>query len=132
MTKTCPKCKETYPMDGFYKRAISPDGRKIYCIKCDKIAKKAYVDSRRQQAVKFKITVEQLKEMADAGCSICKTTEGRLVVDHDHDCCDRDGSCGKCVRGILCSNCNKGLGMFEDNVDKLEKAIAYLQKFSGY
>ena len=116
-------------MDGFYNDSKSPDGKKRSCIVCDKKAKKAYVDSRRNQAVKFKLTVEQLKEMTDKGCYICGSTESRMVVDHDHACCNKDGSCGKCVRGILCGHCNRGLGFFEDSIDKLEKAIQYL---AGY
>lgn len=32
------------------------------------------------------------------------------------------------VRGLLCSECNKGLGMFKDNRVLLQKAIDYLTK----
>jgi hypothetical protein len=52
-------------------------------------------------------------------------------VDHDHKCCDRFGSCGKCIRGILCQNCNHGLGSFMDSVDFLEGAARYLKSFAG-
>jgi hypothetical protein len=127
--KECLKCKNTYPLEGFYRNRRSPDGRKIYCIVCDKITKKAYVDSRKNQAAKFKLTVEQLKEITDQGCHICGNNDIILAVDHDHNCCDRDGSCGKCVRGALCGSCNRGLGFFNDDIDKLEKAIAYLRRY---
>jgi len=36
--------------------------------------------------------------------------------------------CGKCIRGLLCTSCNSGLGMFSDDVERLISAISYLQK----
>lgn len=64
-------------------------------------------------------------------CAICKNPESkkrRLSVDHDHECCPGSGSCGKCIRGLLCSNCNTALGLVKDSVETLKSAIAYLQK----
>lgn len=58
-------------------------------------------------------------------CSIPLTLD-TAVVDHDHACCPPKRSCGKCVRGALCRNCNLGLGYFKDRPDVLRQAIAYL------
>jgi hypothetical protein len=63
------------------------------------------------------------------GC--LKTVEelGKLLtVDHDHACCPKAKSCGKCIRGLLCSNCNVALGRLKDNVETLKNLIKYLNK----
>ena len=39
--------------------------------------------------------------------------------------------CPKCVRGRLCQECNKALGLFKDNLEVLEAAIEYLRRFNG-
>jgi hypothetical protein len=60
---------------------------------------------------------------------MCRKPErgGRqLAVDHDHACCaTRMRSCGRCVRGLLCSECNRVLGFFED-VARVAAVNAYL------
>jgi hypothetical protein len=64
-----------------------------------------------------------LLESQDNRCAICGTTDfgnTRGHIDHDH-------STGK-IRGILCSNCNNGLGRFKDNIEHLKNAIIYLKK----
>jgi hypothetical protein len=69
-------------------------------------------------------------------CDICRRVEvagrtnlsGRLFIDHDHDCCPGKFSCGRCVRGLLCSNCNFILGHAGDDKRVLRRAIAYLGK----
>lgn len=47
-------------------------------------------------------------------------------IDHDHSCCPGGTSCGKCVRGFLCAACNAGIGMLQDSVPIMERAIHYL------
>lgn len=69
----------------------------------------------------------------NGGCAICggQNTENiRLAIDHDHACClGQKKSCGKCVRGLLCSRCNHMLGHARDNIKILESAILYLRSF---
>lgn len=65
----------------------------------------------------------------DGLCAICRTSEPGPKgwnVDHDHDCCAGIGSCGKCVRGLLCNKCNLAIGLLADDPDVLMRAHDYL------
>lgn len=66
------------------------------------------------------------------GCAICKAKPPRgvlsLQVDHDHAHCPGEHGCEECVRGLLCSACNAGLGNFKDDVTRLSSAIKYLRR----
>lgn len=78
----------------------------------------------------YGISAEQfvaILERQSGGCAICGTTEwpGKGNAPHvDH--CHRTNE----VRGILCNNCNNGLGRFADDPDRLEAAAAYLRRFT--
>lgn len=79
----------------------------------------------------YKLSAMQLDQIFRQGkCSICskELVLGKFTIDHDHACCDREGSCGKCIRGLLCPLCNLGLGAFGDDVNKMKLAIDYLSK----
>ena len=75
----------------------------------------------------YNLSVDRISELRK-DCAVCGSTKN-LAVDHDHACCDRFGSCGKCVRDILCSNCNTALGHVKDSKDRLRGLIAYLERF---
>jgi len=75
--------------------------------------------------VKYGITREQydlLCESQGGRCAVCTTTtpggRGAWAVDHDH----RTGK----VRGLLCTKCNTGIGLFDDDPVRLRAAIKYL------
>lgn len=105
----------------------------------DKILEKARskytTDSRWKSKLKtaFKMSVEEyFRRLAEQKgvCAVCYKDSGdrRLCVDHDHACCPGDNSCGKCIRGLLCSNCNTALGMVNDDSAVLLRAIEYLNR----
>jgi hypothetical protein len=87
----------------------------------------------------FKMTRQQYKAKSAAQndvCLICKRSAEEadprtkhLSVDHDHSCCPGKHSCGKCIRGLLCSPCNAAIGRLNDSVPRLLAAITYLQSF---
>lgn len=86
----------------------------------------------------YSITNHRIQEIfaeQDGRCSICDRMfkPGKMDnyhIDHDHDCCPGQSSCGKCVRGLLCHHCNVGLGNFKDDIDRMKRAIAYLERYA--
>ena len=142
----CPRCGETKPISEF------AGATHAYCHPCHAAyarvlrANKTPEQKARAQLVESAwrngITAEQLLslvESQDGLCAICRADlngdSRRWHIDHDHKCCagtSGDGSgkrqrgCGKCIRGILCGNCNVGLGMFRDDPRILQAALRYL------
>jgi len=85
----------------------------------------------RQRDTRYNLADGQWDAMfAEQGgrCALCREEfSSTPVVDHDHSCCpEQTRSCGECVRGLLCSPCNKGLGFFRDAPDRLSRAMEYL------
>ena len=73
--------------------------------------------------IDVEMTYDEFKKMLikqDNKCAICgnEETKRRMSVDHCH-------KTGK-VRGLLCQLCNTSLGGFQDDVNRLKKAIKYL------
>jgi hypothetical protein len=80
----------------------------------------------RRIGIKYSLSDAQVISFLSSACQVCGSSD-RLTIDHDHSCCDRDGSCGECVRGVLCMNCNTALGMVDDSADILIALAAYLR-----
>ncbi len=78
------------------------------------------------------MTYQALFERQGGKCAICRGAPktARLAVDHDHSCCPKgQPSCGKCVRGLLCSRCNHELlGAAHDSAQVLINALEYLTR----
>lgn len=91
------------------------------------MAKKLVISRETHLLTKYGISEETykvLEESQNFKCKICSKPKedlryGVLQVDHDHET-------GR-VRGLLCNNCNTGLGHFKDNPTHLLRAIQYLK-----
>jgi hypothetical protein len=73
---------------------------------------------------KYRLTASQYDNMLEGqynACAICKAAfgDGKPHIDHCH-------TTGK-VRGLLCSHCNTGLGLFKDSRANLQRAIMYIE-----
>jgi Recombination endonuclease VII len=60
-------------------------------------------------------------------CKGCKR-EVRLYIDHDHTCCPKQPTCGRCNRGLLCEQCNWVLGFAKDNPATLRALANHLEE----
>jgi|SRR2546422_8904022 len=73
--------------------------------------------------VKFKygLTLEHVEAVSkeqNGLCAICREKEA-TDIDHDHFT--------GVFRGLLCGNCNTGIGLLKERKDILENAITYLK-----
>lgn len=141
-TKVCTVCMIAKPLDDFYNRRASEDGKAYRCKLCDNLAVAKYreihkdkyreLQRSRLRKCKYGLTDDSFRELVDLQnnkCAICKTelqqnatnkhSPETLCVDHDH-------KTGK-VRGLLCTLCNKALGLFKDDPSLVENALGYLK-----
>lgn len=103
------KKRERYREDPIYRKRI--------------LGYKKGKDQRHNQLrTNYGITMEDYQAMLSAQngvCAICRCRpDHTLHVDHDH----RTGL----VRGLLCRNCNRGIGCLRDDLDLLRNAVEYL------
>jgi len=125
--KRCPDCGEIKPVEEFARTRARKRGYHTYCLPCHnqrgrETRERLYGGSRHYHLVRrYGIGAADVDAMiaAQGGvCAICGAAAPEHV-DHDH-------ATGK-VRGVLCFNCNGGLGQFRDRVDVMQRAIAYLR-----
>ena len=141
--RKCTKCGIVKnPEDFFADTTKKITGRRPDCKECNKKRVSKWVKKHQKETTfrqylwaakhKYNLTEEQYHEMMDrqdGKCAICKKTPSykrhkkttiRLHIDHCH-------KTGK-VRGLLCTKCNSGLGMFQDDIDIIKSAIKYLRR----
>lgn len=111
--KRCDSCGKQY---------LPINGRQRWCSVCapDKTA-----SGRLQRYGVSQPVFDSILERQGGGCKLCGSDKA-LVVDHDHECCEGTVTCGNCVRGILCQNCNFKLAVLEADPAWVAAAIRYL------
>lgn len=150
MYKRCRKCHELYPsnIQYFPPRKINKGGLYSYCRNCHnndmkqhRLKKDFYFKhsthnktyysknkdriSIRIKKHKYGLSEEQqtdLYKKQNGCCAICHIPVpfNKIHIDHSH--------VTGVVRGMLCNNCNLGLGYFSDSKEKLSNAIGFLSE----
>lgn len=122
--KVCTICKELKPLSAFYNNIRKVDGKSYRCKSCDDKARRKWSEtnperakrSQRERNLKhrFGITLEQFEEMLTeqgGGCAICGSTKPKNT--------------GR-LRGLLCNDCNRGIGLLGDTPEVLGRAYKYI------
>jgi recombination endonuclease VII len=129
--KQCLDCNKILDIQYFPRFSSRRDGRHSYCKRCFakrcEDSKVKLHGSTRDFHLKrrYGLTSADVDRMIGAQggvCAVCRRRDPQHV-DHDH----RTGR----VRGILCSLCNQGLGNFDDDVEVMAAAIAYVRQHAA-
>jgi hypothetical protein len=139
-TKMCVRCEKEFPatVEYFHLQVSGKYLLRTECKQCRRTDYKEYRKSTSGKAARFKasskyrlghnhsITSDDYNKMfteQKGCCAICgchqSKFERRLAVDHDHKTL--------IIRGLLCGNCNLGLGLFNDDVALFQRVIEYLK-----
>lgn len=130
MDNLCRKCKQ--PKTGKHKS---------YCRTCMREWVAAWRAKNRERQRNndrmrlYHLSPERFKQHLvnqHLACALCKrpfSDERTPYVDHDHSCCPGQSSCGRCIRGILCNDCNVLLGRIDNlwTLDTLEHLADYVR-----
>lgn len=124
----CKTCNRFKDIEFFSQATKLVSKRNLVCDSCKQAAR----SKRNWKRLGIKIKLSEYYFLGEAQlwkCKICGKEHGswipdvkrRLAVDHDHES-------GR-VRGLLCLDCNTGLGKFKDDPALLQAAINYLMKY---
>jgi hypothetical protein len=125
------------PENFVWKRAITEkvegEDDKTYYNRAQKVYRALRPDDFKDGVLKksYGISLERFKEMSESQngvCAICGKSEKRkirgkitaLSIDHCHES-------GK-IRGLLCSDCNRGIGILGDSPERLRAAADYIER----
>lgn len=151
-TKQCTKCKKVKSLDKFSFVSLKTGKRNTRCKSCISDYEKERYKLNRERLIKQSRGLEEVKykdpvwaktkrlmgqyklpygiylEMIENGCEVCGNKEN-LCVDHDHSCCPGQTTCGRCIRGILCTDCNMAEGRLKSSIEISENMVVYLKTY---
>lgn len=121
----CTKCGYEGPVTDFWKNTRSINKRRSQCKKCcSRSCRDSHITRRCKRMGLSDKDTQIILTLKTINCEICGRDTGKSFhIDHNH-------STGK-FRGLLCANCNTGIGLLNDNSDHLKAAIKYLKNTTG-
>lgn len=132
--KTCGECGESKSYDEFHRDAQTADSVAFYCKPCKRARNmKTYYKNPSAYRARwirnaYGITMDDYEALflqQGGVCAICKTDPQRtLAVDHDH-------LTGR-VRGLLCANCNRAVGLLKDSAENARALVTYLENVNAH
>jgi len=130
--RTCKRCNENKTCDNFFIVKSKNKNQYRFNTPCKDCYKQKYQNEDRKKYIKFYLKKRNfgiseseyntMLKTQNNCCAICGIDRKAITKDFAIDHCHSTGK----IRGLLCSNCNIGIGMFNDNIDVLNKAIKYL------
>lgn len=138
--KTCRKCGVEKPLADFHVRKDGGCGERPRsdCKLCfnranlaryaaDPHAKERHRWTSRRHALskKYGLSTVQYEELLSKTAGRCEICDAPPLPHRFHHI-DHDHTTGA-VRGVLCTDCNRGLGGFRDDPELLARALRYLK-----
>lgn len=134
LTKVCPVCKQALPPEAYNRNKRDKSGLAWACRPCQRASQrkqfqKPHAKQRSwERAIerRYGITADEFNVKFAAqgyGCAVCGSDQHKgqnWNVDHDHET--------GVVRGILCRDCNHGIGALHDSPMLLRAAAEYLEQ----
>lgn len=132
--KSCSTCKEVKALSQFGKNVFAKDNKRYQCNACRNITKRRYRSTAKGSRVKKLSTIKSkyglteeayltMFETQNYRCAICPASVKPL--SSRTSCVDHCQATGR-VRGILCTGCTTGLGIFDADPNRLMHAVTYL------
>jgi len=121
--KKCPGCDRALPLTEFGKDSTRCGKPRRWCKACESEHTRNRLLLKRYGISLVEYQILYAKQ--NGACGVCgnkyeSSGIGGLVVDHDHN--------SGAVRGLLCQNCNKFLGLAFDSPELLQKGIEYINR----
>lgn len=120
--KRCGRCQEWLPETCYTKYVRNSDGLFVWCNRCRADHLKNLPVERRRE----------LLQKQGGRCATCTFTfdvhggaKKTYCIDHRHECCPSQNTCGNCTRALLCQSCNGKAGTVEEHLKFLAYCLEY-------